>query len=178
MSEMTELNAYVLLVLVGFLPNEVWRMLGLVVGRGIDEESELFMWARAVATAVLAGVIAKLVIFPPGALAGVPLTGAARRDRLRTGGVPAGAALGIRRRRRRRGRAHVGAAGLWRLRRRQFVHAALLRRRRQTRLHTRAPEMHHQLRVSAAFDRLRFAAREAAASPFAQLGKSGRQPCR
>ena len=34
--------------------------------RGIDEESELFMWARAVATAVLAGVIAKIVLFPPG----------------------------------------------------------------------------------------------------------------
>jgi uncharacterized membrane protein len=73
MSGMTELNAYVLLVLVGFLPNEVWRMLGLLLGRGIDEESELFTWARAVATAVLAGVIAKLIIFPPGALAGVPL---------------------------------------------------------------------------------------------------------
>ena len=42
-----ELHAYVLLVLVGFLPNEVWRMLGLVVARGIDEESEFFMWARA-----------------------------------------------------------------------------------------------------------------------------------
>ena len=51
-----ELHAYVLLVLVGFLPNEIWRMLGLVVARGIDEESELFMWARAVATAALAGV--------------------------------------------------------------------------------------------------------------------------
>ena len=73
MSAMTELQAYVLLVLVGFLPNEIWRMLGLVLGRGIDEESELFTWARAVATAVLAGVIAKIVIFAPGALAGVPL---------------------------------------------------------------------------------------------------------
>jgi hypothetical protein len=73
MSGMSELNAYVLLVLVGFLPNEIWRMLGLVLGRGIDEDSELFKWARAVATAVLAGVIAKLIIFAPGALAGVPL---------------------------------------------------------------------------------------------------------
>ena len=68
-----ELHAYVLLVLVGFLPNEIWRMLGLVVARGIDEESELFMWARAVAIAVLAGVIAKIIMLPPGTLAGVPL---------------------------------------------------------------------------------------------------------
>jgi hypothetical protein len=65
--------AYVLLVLVGFLPNEVWRVLGLVAAHGVDEETELFMWARAVATAVLAGVIAKIVLFPPGALASVPL---------------------------------------------------------------------------------------------------------
>jgi hypothetical protein len=68
-----ELHTYALLVLVGFLPNEIWRMLGLVFAHGIDEKSELFMWARAVATAVLAGVIAKILMFPPGALADVPL---------------------------------------------------------------------------------------------------------
>ena len=68
-----ELHAYALLLLVGFLPNEIWRMLGLVAARGIEDDSELFKWTRAVATAVLAGVIAKLVVFPPGTLAGVPL---------------------------------------------------------------------------------------------------------
>jgi hypothetical protein len=68
-----DLHAYLLLVLVGFLPNEIWRVLGLVFAHGIDEESELFMWSRAVATAVLAGVIAKILLFPPGALADVPL---------------------------------------------------------------------------------------------------------
>jgi hypothetical protein len=67
------LHAYALLLLVGFLPNEIWRMLGLVVGRGIDEDSEFFMWARAVAIAVLAGVIAKIILLPPGTLASVPL---------------------------------------------------------------------------------------------------------
>jgi Branched-chain amino acid transport protein (AzlD) len=68
-----ELHAYALLLLVGFLPNEIWRMLGLVVGRGIDEDSEFFVWARAVAIAVLAGVIAKIILLPPGTLASVPL---------------------------------------------------------------------------------------------------------
>jgi hypothetical protein len=67
-----ELQAFMLLVLVGFLPNEIWRMLGLAAARGIDEESEVFLLARAVATAVLAGVIAKIVLFPPGVLATVP----------------------------------------------------------------------------------------------------------
>ena len=49
-------------------------VLGLVVARGIDEDSEFFMWARAVAIAVLAGVIAKIILLPPGALADVPLS--------------------------------------------------------------------------------------------------------
>jgi hypothetical protein len=64
---------YVLLIVVGFLPNEVWRMLGVALARGLDEESEIIVFARAVATAILTGVVGKLVIFAPGALAGVPL---------------------------------------------------------------------------------------------------------
>ena len=63
---------YLVLVLVGFLPADVWRLLGVIVGRGIDEESELLVWVRSVATAVLAGVIAKIVFFPPGSLAAIP----------------------------------------------------------------------------------------------------------
>jgi hypothetical protein len=63
---------YLVLVLVGFLPNEVWRWLGIMVSRGLDESSQIVVWVRAVATALLAGVIAKLTLFPPGALATVP----------------------------------------------------------------------------------------------------------
>lgn len=69
----TELWPYVVLILVGFLPSDLWRMLGIVVARGLDEESEVLIWVRAVATAVLAGVISKIVFFPPGSLAGIPL---------------------------------------------------------------------------------------------------------
>jgi Branched-chain amino acid transport protein (AzlD) len=65
---------YLVLVLVGFLPADIWRLLGVLLGRGIDEESELMVWVRAVATAVLAGVIAKIVFFPPGSLAAMPLS--------------------------------------------------------------------------------------------------------
>lgn len=65
---------YIVLVLVGFLPNEVWRAVGLVASRGLDEGSEILIWVRAVATAVLAAVIAKLTIFAPGALASIPLS--------------------------------------------------------------------------------------------------------
>lgn len=70
---LADLSPWLLLVLVGFLPNEVWRMLGLVVARGIDEKSELIVWVRAVATATLTGVVSKVVVFAPGALGTVPL---------------------------------------------------------------------------------------------------------
>ena len=67
-------HAYLVLILVGFLPNEVWRMFGLVLSRGLDEGSEILVWVRAVATAVLAGVVAQLIFFPAGALAAVPMS--------------------------------------------------------------------------------------------------------
>jgi hypothetical protein len=68
-----ELGPYLALVLVGFLPNEIWRILGIAVARGLNEDSELMVWVRAVATAILAGIIAQLILTPPGALAIVPL---------------------------------------------------------------------------------------------------------
>ena len=68
-----ELASYLVLLAAGFLPNEVWRMLGVVVAHGLDERSELVLWVRSVATALLAGVVAKLVFFPPAGLAEVHL---------------------------------------------------------------------------------------------------------
>lgn len=65
-------QAIALLLLAGFLSNEVWRALGLAIGGGIDESSEFLVWVRAVAAAILAGVIAQILISPPGALATVP----------------------------------------------------------------------------------------------------------
>ena len=73
MKAAADLAPYVTLILVGFLPNEVWRWLGLVMARGLDEGSELVIWSRAVATAILAGVIAKLILFSTGELAGIPM---------------------------------------------------------------------------------------------------------
>lgn len=71
---MTDLWPYFVLVAVGFLPNEIWRVLGLVLARGLNEDSEIVVWSRAVATAILAGVIAKLIVFSSGALATIPLS--------------------------------------------------------------------------------------------------------
>jgi Na+-transporting methylmalonyl-CoA/oxaloacetate decarboxylase beta subunit len=72
-SAVAELGPYLALVLVGFLPNEIWRLLGLLMARGLDEESEIVVWVRAVATAILAGVIAQLLFTSTGALATTPL---------------------------------------------------------------------------------------------------------
>jgi hypothetical protein len=68
-----ELSPYLVLILVGFLPNEIWRALGLVLARGLNEDSEIVVWSRAVATAILAGVIGKLILFPSGTLDNIPL---------------------------------------------------------------------------------------------------------
>ena len=68
-----ELSPYLVLILVGFLPNEIWRVLGLVLARGLNEDSEIVVWSRAVATAILAAVIAKLILFPSGTLDNIPL---------------------------------------------------------------------------------------------------------
>ena len=76
-------HTYAVLLLAGFLPNEIWRLFGLWVGSSIDVESEVLVWVRAVATAILAGVIAQILITPPGALAAVP-------GALRLGAVVAG----------------------------------------------------------------------------------------
>ena len=76
---------YVLLIIGGFLPTEIWRVLGVVLSRGISEGSPFLVWVRAVATALLAAVVAKLVLHPSGALAAVPLAG-------RLGGIAVGLA--------------------------------------------------------------------------------------
>jgi hypothetical protein len=65
-------HALVVLLLAGVIPNQVWRMLGLWLGGGVDEGSDLLVWVKAVATAILAGVIAEILVHPPGALASVP----------------------------------------------------------------------------------------------------------
>jgi len=66
---------WLVLILFGFLPSEIWRMLSVVLARGIDESSPWLAWVRAVATALLAGVVGKLLLSPNGALATLPLWG-------------------------------------------------------------------------------------------------------
>jgi branched-subunit amino acid transport protein len=76
---------YIFIGIAGWLATDLWRWAGVLVGNRIDENSEVLNWVRAVATALVAAVIAKLIFFPTGALETSPLW-------LRLGAVVVGAA--------------------------------------------------------------------------------------
>jgi hypothetical protein len=76
---------YVALIVFGFLPSEVWRVMAVVLSRGLSEQSPVIEWVRLVATALLCAVVVKLLLSPSGALAAVPLLG-------RLGAIAVGAA--------------------------------------------------------------------------------------
>ena len=59
------------ILLVALLAHEPWRWLGLMLGRKVQVDSEVFHWVRAVATALVAGLVMRLLLFPAGALANV-----------------------------------------------------------------------------------------------------------
>ncbi|MCE7027315.1 AzlD domain-containing protein [Jiella avicenniae] len=63
---------YVFILLAGWLPTDMWRYLGVVSASRIDETGEAAKIARTIATSLVAAVIAQLVFFPSGALAGIP----------------------------------------------------------------------------------------------------------
>ena len=67
------LAPYALLIVFGFLPSVFWKFLGAFVAHGIDDDSRLLVFVRAMATTLLAGVACKLLFAPAGALAQVPL---------------------------------------------------------------------------------------------------------
>ena len=71
------LYGYGVLLAIALLAHEPWRWLGLILGRTVTVDSAVFLWVRAVSTALVAGLIMRLILFPAGALADVAL-----RDRL------------------------------------------------------------------------------------------------
>jgi signal transduction histidine kinase len=74
---------YAFILLAGWLPTDVWRWIGVASAGRVDESSRLISLARAVATALVAAVIARLVFYPTGFLASVP--GAVRIGALAAG---------------------------------------------------------------------------------------------
>jgi hypothetical protein len=71
---MTPDAAFLLLaVVLAFVANDVWRWLGVVLSARLDEDGASFAWVKMVATALVAGLVAKLIVSPSGELGSVPL---------------------------------------------------------------------------------------------------------
>ena len=64
---------YVFIALAGWIATDIWRWAGVLAGSRLKDDSPLLVWVRSVATALVAAVIAKLVLYPSGELAGFPL---------------------------------------------------------------------------------------------------------
>ena len=65
---------YLFILLAGWLATDSWRYLGVYLGGKLSEGSDILVFVRCVATALVAAVIANLIVFPSGALADAPLT--------------------------------------------------------------------------------------------------------
>jgi hypothetical protein len=66
-------GGYLTLILAGVLATEVWPWLGLALGSRLGVAGAPFQWVRAVATALVSGLVTRMVLFPAGALVEVPL---------------------------------------------------------------------------------------------------------
>ena len=64
---------YIFIAIAGWLATDLWRWLGVLAGSRLDERSEMLTWVKAVATALVAAVIAKLIVYPTGTLETSPL---------------------------------------------------------------------------------------------------------
>ncbi|WP_299481828.1 AzlD domain-containing protein [uncultured Roseibium sp.] len=64
---------YVMILVAGWLATDVWRWIGVFASGRLREDSELLIWVRCVATALVAGLISKLILFPQGILGETPM---------------------------------------------------------------------------------------------------------
>lgn len=64
---------FLFILIAGWLVTDVWRVLGVYLAGRISTDSEWLVLARTVATALAAGVVGNLVVFPGGILAATPL---------------------------------------------------------------------------------------------------------
>lgn len=74
---------YAVMVFACVFGHEIWRWLGLWLARDLSVDSPVFAWVDQVATALVAGLVMRLMVFPLGELADVAL--AIRLGALATG---------------------------------------------------------------------------------------------
>ena len=59
---------FVYILIAGWFATDFWRFVGVLLGRRMSETSQAFLFVRAVATSLVAAVIARLILFPSGTL--------------------------------------------------------------------------------------------------------------
>lgn len=64
---------YLFLFVAGFVATEPWRYFGVFLSKDLDVDSEILVWVQAVSTGLIAGLVARLIVFPAGALAATTL---------------------------------------------------------------------------------------------------------
>ena len=58
-----------LTIAAGWATTYVWRFAGVYLAERVAPDSEILMWIRSVATALVAALVARLIVAPPGLLA-------------------------------------------------------------------------------------------------------------
>lgn len=62
---------YLFILVAGWLATDSWRFLGVYLGGRLSDDAEILVLVRAIATSLVAAVIANLIVSPSGALADV-----------------------------------------------------------------------------------------------------------
>jgi hypothetical protein len=66
------ISIYLAILIAGFAVTYVWRFLGAVAVTTLHPESQVLLWVRTVATALVAALVARLIVTPSGLLAEAP----------------------------------------------------------------------------------------------------------
>jgi branched-subunit amino acid transport protein len=65
---------YLAILVAGFLPTYAWRLAAVVLVRRINPDSAVLQWVRCIANALVAALVVRLIMSPPGLLAQTTLT--------------------------------------------------------------------------------------------------------
>lgn len=70
----TDTSIYLLIFLLACLPTIIWRFLGVFLAEKISTDGEILIWVKAVATALIAALVMRIIIAPTGLLAETALS--------------------------------------------------------------------------------------------------------
>ena len=70
---MSGFSGFLTMLAIAVLVHEPWRWAGSILGRRLNPDDEIFKWVKCVSTSLVAALAARLLLFPSGALAGIPL---------------------------------------------------------------------------------------------------------